>query len=440
MLLQHARDASVRAGLAVGALCLFAGALSADALAATAGPRSPPSPKAARAQSGSVVAPSRSVTYRDAADDVAPAPDIDRIVVSLAGNRLSFRIGVADLGAGLVDGEVVSVSINTDRNWSKGCDGAEVALAVLGETLGTGFARWGRCVGGSWKFDASQGSFVYSEGRGAVSFALDAREVGATNFTFVVDTMYEDPEYYDRAGPLSFASSPPPAIPADRPRSSTERIAVALTALAHASAGEAGDANIDTVVVSRSADDVISFSIEFAEPVALDNDTQVQVAIDVDRNSDTGVDGLEYSLDWQRYASVFKAVDGEELEIEPESLEFAHDGAVITFSIAARDIGFPDRFDFYTFIEQGGHSDVAPGHVLFSAMWTYPSDHVPPGEPYPTETYDDLTDLSLAEGDWESFALIAGGVLILGAILALVGWSIERYRKRRRERSTPRAG
>lgn len=432
MLVRHRRGVSVRAGLVVVALCLLAGALSADALAATAGPRSASSPKAVRKQSGSVAPPSRSVTYRDAADDVAPAPDISQIVASLAGNRLTFRIGIADLGAGLVDGEVVSVSINTDRNWSRGCDGAEVSLAVLGETFGTGFARWGRCVGGSWKFDVRQGSFVYSEGSGAVSFALNASDVGTTNFTFVVDTMYEDPEYYDEAGPLSFASSQPPAIPPGRPRSSTERIAVALTALARA---PAATANIEHVVVSRSADDVISFRIEFAEPVVLADDTTVQVAIDVDRDTGTGIDGLDYALDWTGYGSLLTAEDGDEVETEPESLEFDHTGATVTFSIAAADIGSPRRFDFYTFIEQDGHTDIAPVHVLFSDTWTYPKDDLQAGGDYPTERYEDLVDGSLSEGTWGigTIATVAGSLLALGALVALAGWGIERYRKRRRQ-------
>ena len=416
--------------MVVVALCVLAGALSADAVAATAGLLSASSPKAVRKQSGSVAAPGRSVTYRDAADDVAPAPDISQIVASLTGNRLTFRIGIADLGAGLVDGELVSVSINTDRNWSRGCDGAEVSLAVLGETFGTGFARWGQCVGGSWKFDVWQGSFVYSEGPGAVSFALNASDVGTTNFTFVVDTMYEDPEYYDEAGPLSFASSQPPAIPPGRPRSSTERIAVALTALARA---PAADANIERVVVSRSDHDRLTFRIEFAEPVALDEETTVQIAIDADRNPDTGIDGSEYALDWTAYASMFTAVDGKEVESEPESLDFVHSGATVTFSIAAADVGSPRTFDFYAFSKKDGNTDIAPVHVLFSAIWTYPKDGPPAaGKAYPTQTYEDLVDGSLVEGDWLNIVGIVMGILALGAVVTVIGLSVERLRKRRR--------
>jgi hypothetical protein len=206
-----------------------------------------------------------------------------------------------------------------------------------------------------------------------------------------------------------------------------------LAALAFAAPGNAANANIERVVVSRSAQDVITFRIEFAEPVALDDETRVQVAIDADRDSSTGVDGLEYSLDWLGYVSMFTAVKGEEVESEPESLKFEHTGSTVTFSIAAADIGSPDRFDFYTFVKQDGHTDIAPVHVLSSATWTYPEGDPSAGGSYPTETYEDITDGSLPEGGWGVLVYGIGGLLALGAIVAVAGWSFERYRKRRKQ-------
>jgi hypothetical protein len=55
--------------------------------------------------------------------------------------------------------------------------------------------------------------------------------------------------------------------------------------------------NIERVVVSRSDNGVLTFRIFFAAPVIVDPDDNVQVAIDADRDSGTGVDGLDYSLD-----------------------------------------------------------------------------------------------------------------------------------------------
>ena len=65
--------------------------------------------------------------------------------------------------------------------------------------------------------------------------------------------------------------------------------------------------NLERVVVSRTPDERVSFRIEFADPVALRHDTIVQVAIDADRDAATGIDGLDYSLDWRE--SVVSSAD-----------------------------------------------------------------------------------------------------------------------------------
>lgn len=216
--------------------------------------------------------------------------------------------------------------------------------------------------------------------------------------------------------------------------------ALVLAALVVVAPAQAAGADIDRVTVSRSADDVITFRIEFAAPVDLIDVETVQVAIDADRNLDTGIDGLDYSLDWRGSPVLLTAVDGDEVVSEPESLEFRYEGdaassaIAVSFAVAASDIGSPERFDFYTFVEQDGHRDIAPVHVLFSAAWTYPEDEQAAGDPYPTATYEDLTDLSLSEGGWGFVAIlvaVVGGLLALGAIVAVIGWSVDRRRKRR---------
>jgi hypothetical protein len=62
-------------------------------------------------------------------------------------------------------------------------------------------------------------------------------------------------------------------------------------------AAAANRPNIQRMVVSRSLGSTFVFRIEFAEPIVLTPDTTIQVALDTDRDSSTGNDGLDYSLD-----------------------------------------------------------------------------------------------------------------------------------------------
>lgn len=247
---------------------------------------------------------------------------------------------------------------------------------------------------------------------------------------------------------------------------------VLLAALLVPATVSAARPNLERVVVSRTPDERVTFRIEFAEPVALRHDTTVQIAIDADRDPATGIDGLDYSLDWRESAqssadltipaevegelrdtiiglmkpyALLTAVDGEVVESHPRSLTFSHDNSVVTFSIGAADIASAERFDFYAFIEQDGELDEAPSHVLFSAgakPWTYPRDGAPAaGQPYPTQVYEDPTDTTLSEdpaGILMPVALAVLAVLGVGAALAIVGWSLERHRRVHRGEGAPR--
>jgi hypothetical protein len=165
----------------------------------------------------------RSRTYSDrVGDNEEFAPDFSETTVSLVGDRLSFRIGLANIGPGLIDDEFVVVYINSDRNASTGCAerGADVAMAVLGVTGGDEFARIARCVGGEMDPGGRQGSFRFSlssggglEGPGAITFAINASELGSTNFTFLMGSVYEGiyGDYFDEAGPYSFGPSSRPS-------------------------------------------------------------------------------------------------------------------------------------------------------------------------------------------------------------------------------------
>lgn len=241
-------------------------------------------------------------------------------------------------------------------------------------------------------------------------------------------------ETYEEAGEaFPDAPSATPGRPVDS--QATPPAAVVQATTVTTAPSDAPRPDIEQVVVSRSAAGTLTFRIEFAAAVVLDEETTVQVAIDADRDAATGVNGLEYSLDWTGYASLLTAVEGNPSESSPASLEFADEGDVVTFRISASDLGDLDRFDFYAFIRQGDVLDEAPSHVLFSAgaaPWTYPGGDVPAaGEPYPTETYDDLSDLTLSERGWTFVLAIVGGLLGLGAIVGVTGWSVERRRRRR---------
>jgi hypothetical protein len=173
---------------------------------------------------GAYVAPSEvadhTATYRDAVgeDPYDLPPDISDVTVSLIGGRITFRVGIANLGPGLTDPEFVVVLVNTDRNARTGCSnyGAEVALGVVGDTTGDEFPRFGRCLGSDVEFGVPQGSFRFSiapgfgiEDPGSLTFSVNASQLGSTSFAFAVGSIYEGTydDYYDDAGPFSFRDS-----------------------------------------------------------------------------------------------------------------------------------------------------------------------------------------------------------------------------------------
>jgi hypothetical protein len=223
-------------------------------------------------------------------------------------------------------------------------------------------------------------------------------------------------------------------------------LGMAIASLIAPAASWAARPDLERVVVSRDEGGRVTFRVEFAAPLALSLDDTVQIAIDADRDPGTGIDGLDYSLDWSfGSAALLTAIDGEPEPSHPSSFHFTKEPGgfqttAMTFSIAADDIGSPRRFDFYAFVEKDAELDEAPSHVLFSAgsaPWTYPTNEPETGETYPTETYVDGSDFTLSERGGLFLALVVGGLLGVGAILGLGGWSVERWRKRKRVPPTP---
>jgi hypothetical protein len=68
---------------------------------------------------------------------------------------------------------------------------------------------------------------------------------------------------------------------------------LATLALAAPPLADAARPDIERVTVSRDEDDRLRFKLFFADPVIVDPDDQIQVAIDADRDPGTGVNGLD---------------------------------------------------------------------------------------------------------------------------------------------------
>jgi hypothetical protein len=183
---------------------------------------------------------------------------------------------------------------------------------------------------------------------------------------------------------------------------------------------------------------VLTFAIRFASPVRLDAKTKLQVMLDTDRDSNTGTEGAEYALDYSSPTGwmdptpmLLIAGEGASRSATPE---FSSTPRSATFRISVYDVGDPDVFDFWVFVEVSGDLvETAPTHVIISSdaqPWTYPKDGAPgAGDPYLTETYEDLSDMSLQTSD-VPWTLIVLGVIGAGALLRIGGWAYDRYRGR----------
>jgi hypothetical protein len=248
-----------RAGLCGALLVSLLASAAGIAAAAPAGVSAPSEPLAPAAPT---------TTYTDPVGDNEDfAPDFDVIVVRLDGGRLTFGIGIANLGPGLIEGEFVAVEIDTDRNPRTGCDGAEVAMAVLGHN-GADFARWGRCAGGDFAFGAAQGSFQFDYrsgsgdfGPGAIFFSLNASELGTTHFRFWVGSSYEGiyDDYFDDAGPYSFGAARPKTPPTQAPAPS-KRIVITHHPNVQAEAASAKGARVRYAPARVRGADTVSYS------------------------------------------------------------------------------------------------------------------------------------------------------------------------------------
>jgi hypothetical protein len=183
------------------------------------------------------------------------------------------------------------------------------------------------------------------------------------------------------------------------------------------------------------------FVIGFTGRVGLGSETRLEVMLDTDRDSNTGVQGGEYALDYSSAEeeaaprpSLLTAQDGDAYGSSPSSLLFSSTPHSVSFQIAAADVGDPSSFDFWVFVEQNGKLvDTAPTHVVVpspSKPWRYPRGAVPAaGTVYPVERYDDASDTSLTETEipWRLILLALFG---LGALLGIGGYTYDKLHRK----------
>jgi hypothetical protein len=223
--------------------------------------------------------------------------------------------------------------------------------------------------------------------------------------------------------------------------------ATTLAPTAAASTSATTRPNIRQVEVSANRYGALVFRVVYTESVTLPATTVLDVIVDADDDPNTGDEGFETVVDYSPgissgpYVSLFTAADESGDESRPEGLEFVHDGPSSTFTVPTVSPGFPASFDysfsFYVYMEiDGEFVDAAPTHVLIST--TAKPFEVDASKLFAGETiiFEDLADGTPAE-DSLVLAWVIGGVLTLGAVLGLAGWSVERLRRRASTSSAP---
>src|SRR5262249_54867637 len=150
-------------------------------------------------------------------------PDISGVGVANddAGN-IAITVTVPNR-QGLIEGDFISINLDTDQNPSTGSGGDDYFLGALGQTGDDYFSlcRWE----GTWNCAAPQGSSrgLYAFGSYRLTWTLNRADIGLSNgFNFEIGASWKGlyDTYYDFAPDvgkwnyqLSIAAPPPPSPP-----------------------------------------------------------------------------------------------------------------------------------------------------------------------------------------------------------------------------------
>jgi hypothetical protein len=137
------------------------------------------------------------------------------------------------------------------------------------------------------------------------------------------------------------------------------------------------DLDIRSISVTRTRGNVLEFAIRFRHPISSKR-ADIQVLLDTDQDTRTGIQGAEYALDYSakpRSAALLKATGRQVHSSTPPTLTFATTPTSATFRIKARYVGDAAGFRFWVLASTGQlPDDVAPSEDLDSAIIA----HAPP--------------------------------------------------------------
>jgi hypothetical protein len=143
--------------------------------------------------------------------------------------------------------------------------------------------------------------------------------------------------------------------------------------------------DIRSITVSRPRRDVVRFAFRFRYPTSLTKRTDLQLLINTDHNTSTGVQGAEYALDYSGdppSAELLKPFQGNIRTSRPPTLRFSKSPTSATFQVDPRYLGGAATFEFWAFASTGRRpDDIAPSNDLDSFVtgappvseWTYPA-------------------------------------------------------------------
>jgi hypothetical protein len=143
-----------------------------------------------------------------------------------------------------------------------------------------------------------------------------------------------------------------------------------------------GDAPLDITAVTVGKDGThITFRVDLPNAPSLGDDDHLVLAIDTDRNEQTGDHGLEYALALDNWGSVVAKWNGSHLVPATSQAQASADYAegAASISIEWSDLGRPTAFSFFVVAFRGQDRDDAPD--LGSWEYAPPNPAITAGTP-----------------------------------------------------------